>query len=256
MMLNSLLQSSSSVEHQAHPFVPHPQHYYQNDFWVESASAAGNRNGTIFNLASPTTMYTPLPSTLPVMITSSSNSSSTLSSVSPSDQQKVVPNAFYGSLLNQIHLRAGSTETSSYEAMNRHYQQQIEHHGSGFSLAGPNHDENPFHRLAEAIVATAKPSTQNYHHRSQSVIQNNKSCGHKSSEVSPTGLLFSKHPRQPFPSLSQPNESIFDRRSKRPLTSSELERKRDLANKQERRRMHRLNDALNRLREVCFCFVL
>jgi hypothetical protein len=39
-------------------------------------------------------------------------------------------------------------------------------------------------------------------------------------------------------------------KNKKHLTQLELDRKRDLANKQERRRMHRLNDALNRLRAV------
>ena len=39
-------------------------------------------------------------------------------------------------------------------------------------------------------------------------------------------------------------------KNKKHLTQTELDRKRDLANKQERRRMHRLNDALNRLRQV------
>ncbi|CAG2103920.1 unnamed protein product [Medioppia subpectinata] len=39
-------------------------------------------------------------------------------------------------------------------------------------------------------------------------------------------------------------------KNKKHLSQLELDRKRDLANKQERRRMHRLNDALNRLRAV------
>ncbi|XP_054163669.1 neurogenic differentiation factor 6-A-like isoform X1 [Oppia nitens] len=39
-------------------------------------------------------------------------------------------------------------------------------------------------------------------------------------------------------------------KNKKHLSQTELDRKRDLANKQERRRMHRLNDALNRLRQV------
>jgi hypothetical protein len=37
-------------------------------------------------------------------------------------------------------------------------------------------------------------------------------------------------------------------KNKKHLSQLELDRKRDLANKQERRRMHRLNDALNKLR--------
>ncbi len=40
-------------------------------------------------------------------------------------------------------------------------------------------------------------------------------------------------------------------KNKKHLSQLELDRKRDLANKQERRRMHRLNDALNKLRQVC-----
>ena len=48
--------------------------------------------------------------------------------------------------------------------------------------------------------------------------------------------------------ISSASQSSIKKKS---LTMKEVERKRDLANKQERRRMHRLNDALNRLRQVC-----
>lgn len=244
--------------------------------------------------------------------TTSTSSSSTLSpSPSPSSSSahrnhQHLPSAFYcptssrssaalqqhcsSLILNQIHRRATSTEKSSYETMNRHYQQieQQQHHATNaFSLSGPNHNDDPFHRLAEAIVATAKPSTHSHnfhhhHHRPQSIIKKNNSSnsGLKLCEVSPTDLLLSKvggsvsslnpvslggslllrnQHRQPFASPSPPSPPvhqssiIFDRRAKRSLTGAELERKRDLANKQERRRMHRLNDALNRLREVLAC---
>ncbi len=210
------------------------------------------------------------------------------------------------SLLSQIHLRNSTVGNSYHESVARHHysgstkQQQpqlpmIEHYStlSNSTTAFPSlvaatpshsyhshhhHHDNPFHRLAEAIVATAKPAASAHHHRrSSSVIRgSNKSSTHKSSsselstaKVDGQSLNVPHHPHQQLignnilvgphlpsshastsSSSSAHHCSIFDRRAKRPLTANELERKRDLANRQERRRMHRLNDALNRLREV------
>jgi len=71
---------------------------------------------------------------------------------------------------------------------------------------------------------------------------------------------ISQEPQEPqttYRSHSRRTTSSLDKvrtwkkyKNKKHLTQIELDRKRDLANKQERRRMHRLNDALNRLRQV------
>lgn len=125
----------------------------------------------------------------------------------------------------------------SYDVMHRHYR-----HGY--------YDNHPLHRLAEDIVAESKPSPSN--------------CSSATSHFLSRQSVIQK---SPVPKLFQPAVKVahltngklarftasaaIDRRSKKAeLSAKEMERKRDLANKQERRRMHRLNDALNRLREV------
>ena len=128
--------------------------------------------------------------------------------------------------------------------MMHHYRQKQ----SGPIPFGPTSSPNSCEEKASVQNYISQPSASQYD--DQSVIQKQIFAPPKFHSRLPVERKVTRAAAQVSAKTLSHSPSGAKSKSSKSWTRRDIERKRDMANIQERRRMHKLNDALNRLREA------